>query len=52
VTAHAEQGDLPIAVGESRSNLVILMLSATFPRSGPRPPCPRARRRTWWSRAL
>ena len=38
VTAQAEQGELPIAVRESCSNLVILMLSATFPRSGPRPP--------------
>ena len=48
VTAQAEQGDLPIAVRESPSNLVILMLSATFPRSGPRPPHPsrgRSRRR-------
>ena len=37
-TAHAEQGEPAIAAWESRSNLVNLMLSATFPRSGPRPP--------------
>ncbi len=38
MTARAEQGELPIAVWESRANLVILILSANFPRSGPRPP--------------
>ena len=38
MTAQAEPGELPIAVGESHSNLVVLMLTATFPRDGPRPP--------------